>query len=140
MLFNILPGSTPEYTQHLEVDSGFAMVTSGGFSWSNYRPEFDVSVPVFSPLAADVHWQGDAKAKTWLVVSAQSNMAEEFRPLLTDIAGEQPRFLLLDRCQGDVLNIRTRCREDQVFAYPQILQVRSQLFFLLPLNLNLSQM
>nr|CAG4649959.1 EOG090X01LY [Sida crystallina] len=122
LLFNILPGSMPEYAQHLEVDSGYAMVTSGGFSSWTYRSEFDVSVPVYSPLAATLNEDVKHKARTWLVISSQSNIPDEFHSQISDIASEHPRFLLLDRCDTSPLDIRSRCRDAEVYSYPQILK------------------
>ena len=129
MLLNILPGSMPEYAQYLAVDSGYAMVTSGGFSSWTYRPEFDISIPVYSPLASKLSSVIDPHSKkSWLVITSQPNIPEEFRNQLTDIASEQPHFLLLDRCSVDPLNVHLRCRDDEVYTYPNILQVKTTVF------------
>ena len=50
----MLPGSAPEYTAALEVDIGKALIAGGGFSTWTYRRTFDVSIPVYNPLVADV--------------------------------------------------------------------------------------
>ena len=119
----MLPGSMPEYSQYLEVAFGNALSTSGGFSSLSYRPEFDVSVPVFSPLAAKLDSSTIPQIKSWLVTSSQSNIPDEFREQLSEIASEQPRFLLLDRCTSKPLDVTLKCNsEDEVYAYPQVLQ------------------
>ncbi|KAG8186718.1 hypothetical protein JTE90_015655 [Oedothorax gibbosus] len=48
LLFNMLPGSAPEYNPVLEVDSHNAMIAGGGFSTWTYRKTHDVSLPVYS--------------------------------------------------------------------------------------------
>ena len=57
LLFNMLPGTTPEYTATLDVNVGKALVAGGGFSTWTYRRTFDVSIPVYNPLVADIGLQ-----------------------------------------------------------------------------------
>ena len=54
LLFNMLPGSAPEYAAVLEVDVGKALIAGGGFSTWTYRRTFDVSIPVYNPLVANI--------------------------------------------------------------------------------------
>ena len=50
VLFNMLPGSAPDYSATLEVDRGRAIVAGGGYSTWTYRQTYDVSIPVYNPL------------------------------------------------------------------------------------------
>lgn len=50
MLFNMLPGGPPDYHTVLDVNMDKALLAGGGFSTQTYRPEFDVSIPVYNPL------------------------------------------------------------------------------------------
>nr|CAG4635959.1 EOG090X01LY [Eubosmina coregoni] len=118
LIFNILPGSEPV----LEVDVGYAMVTSGGFSNKYYRPNFDVSIPVYSPVAADLKITRSTENRTWLIISSQSNIHDEMLDYLIDIAMEHPSFLALSRCSNAVLNTRLRCRQSEIYSYPDVLK------------------
>ena len=50
LLFNMLPGTTPEYNSTLDVATDKAILAGGGFATWSYRTEYDVSIPVFNPL------------------------------------------------------------------------------------------
>ena len=113
----------PKYPSFLEVDSGYAMVTSGGFSSLDHRMGFDISIPVFSPLAVKLKRPTDGQIRTWLMISPQSNIHEDFRSDISEIALEHPTFLVLNRCASKPLDTTLRCRENEVYSYPEILLV-----------------
>lgn len=117
----------PAYSSFLEVDTGYAMVTSGGFSSQTYRPNFDVSVPVFSSLAVKLKRTKEGKERPWLVISSQPNIHEEFRETIAEMAAEHPSFLVLDTCASKVLDTTIRCRDDELYSYPDVLQVITDL-------------
>lgn len=119
----MLPGSMPKYPPYLEVDSGYAMVTSGGFSSLNHRMGFDISIPVYSPLGAKLNHPAVDQYRRWLIISPQSNIHEEFRNLISEITLEHSNFLALDRCASKPLETTIRCRETQVYPYPEVLKV-----------------
>lgn len=54
LLFNMLPGTAPDYTNYLGVNTANAMVAGGGFSSITYRRTFDVTIPVYNPFLEDV--------------------------------------------------------------------------------------
>ena len=54
LLFNMLPGTSPDYATYLEADTGNAIVAGGGFNSVSYRRTFDVALPVYNPLVRDV--------------------------------------------------------------------------------------
>uniref|UniRef100_A0AAY5K4C9 Exostosin-2 n=1 Tax=Esox lucius TaxID=8010 RepID=A0AAY5K4C9_ESOLU len=54
LLFNMLPGGPPDYSTALDVPRDRALLAGGGFSTWTYRQGYDVSIPVYSPLSADV--------------------------------------------------------------------------------------
>lgn len=54
LLFNMLSGNPREYNTTLDVARGRAMIAGGGFDTWTFRRTFDVSVPVYSPLAAQI--------------------------------------------------------------------------------------
>ena len=50
----MLPGTIPDFNTVLDVPKGNAFVAGGGFSTWTYRPEFDVSIPVYNPETAGI--------------------------------------------------------------------------------------
>lgn len=129
MIFNILPGSIPEYHPFLEVDIGYAMLTSGSFSSLTYRPGFDISIPVFSPLLTEQHTKFNDGDRPWLVISSQPNFHEEYREAINEMAVEHPSFLVLNSCRSNPLDTKTRCRDEEVFKFPDVLQVKGYISF-----------
>uniref|UniRef100_A0A8C4QT69 Exostosin-2 n=1 Tax=Eptatretus burgeri TaxID=7764 RepID=A0A8C4QT69_EPTBU len=130
LLFNMLPGSVPDYNTALDVPRDRAFVAGGGFSTWTYRPGFDISIPVFSPFSEEVDLPHRPPGRrTWLIVSAQTNIHEEFREQLQTLeARYNEEVLLLERCVGlppGRDSARTRCHGDHIYNYPEILQESS---------------
>ncbi|XP_016365364.1 exostosin-1b isoform X1 [Sinocyclocheilus rhinocerous] len=48
LIFNLYSGTWPDYTEDLGVDIGQAMLAKASISTENFRPNFDVSIPLFS--------------------------------------------------------------------------------------------
>ena len=46
----MVPGSVPDYNTVIDVPVGRAMIAGAGMSSLTYRPSFDISLPVYSPL------------------------------------------------------------------------------------------
>ena len=113
----------PAYSSLLEVDAGYSMITSGSFSSQTYRPGFDISFPVVSPLATHLKRVAERHERPWLVISSQPNIHMEFRDVVEELATEHPSFLVLDSCSANALDIKSRCREEETFLYPDVLQV-----------------
>lgn len=49
----MVPGSSPEYNTVLDLPIGKALVAGAGFDTWAYRSGFDISLPVYSILAAE---------------------------------------------------------------------------------------
>ena len=47
VIFNLYSGTWPDYTEDLGFDIGFAMLAKASISSENYRPGFDISLPLF---------------------------------------------------------------------------------------------
>ncbi|KAG8195978.1 hypothetical protein JTE90_028952 [Oedothorax gibbosus] len=125
LLFNILPGSVPDYNPVLEVDSQKAMIAGGGFSTWTYRKTHDISIPVFSlidnPFDLESCRQG---SRHHLLTSAQINIHFEYRHEIEDLAEEHPELLVLNRCSENEnsQNSTLRCKGGDTYVYPEILQ------------------
>nr|XP_002119284.3 exostosin-2-like [Ciona intestinalis] len=127
LIFNFLPGNSPDYSTAIEVPHNKAIIAGGGFSHWTYRSTFDVSIPVYSPLVKGVKLQQetDGLIRKWLLISSQTNIHPEFRQELETLASSSSDFLLLDKCRNvpeDVPLQFTRCKNDEQKKYPEILQ------------------
>ncbi|CAM9463256.1 unnamed protein product [Lampetra fluviatilis] len=127
LLFNMLPGSVPEYNTALDVPRDRAILAGGGFSTWTYRHGYDVSIPVFSAFSTEVNLHVKPPGyRAWFVVSAQVGLHMEHRAELETVEADNgEQMLLLERCatlpQGST-HARTRCRKDKTYSYPEILQ------------------
>ncbi|XP_048008684.1 exostosin-1a [Megalobrama amblycephala] len=48
LIFNLYSGTWPDYTEDLGFDIGQAMLAKASISTENFRPRFDISIPLFS--------------------------------------------------------------------------------------------
>uniref|UniRef100_A0A8C6KTG4 Exostosin glycosyltransferase 1 n=1 Tax=Nothobranchius furzeri TaxID=105023 RepID=A0A8C6KTG4_NOTFU len=48
IIFNLYSGTWPDYTEDLGFDIGLAMLAKASISTENFRPNFDISIPLFS--------------------------------------------------------------------------------------------
>ncbi|PVD29021.1 hypothetical protein C0Q70_11618 [Pomacea canaliculata] len=127
LLFNMLPGMSPNYSSVLEVDTGSAVIAGGGFSSLTYRQTFDISIPVFNPLVRSIvlPQKSYLERRKWLVVSSQMGLHEEYKTVLRKLQAQYPdNLLLLDHCPGDIKpwNYTLRCHDTTEYQYPEVLQ------------------
>ena len=54
LIFNMIPGSAPDYNTVIDVPIGKAMIAGAGFSSLTYRTGFDISIPVYSPSLVNI--------------------------------------------------------------------------------------
>lgn len=128
-----------------------ALLAGGGFSTWTYRQGYDVSIPVYSPLSAEVDlperqpgWvpflryaiqhpsRRDVTTlhfspRRYFILSSQTAIHREYRTELEKLKEENGEsILLLDKCSNlsqGVASSRKRCSRSQTYDYPQILQV-----------------
>eukprot|EP00064_Thunnus_orientalis_P018623 superscaffoldBa00004347_g18726 len=130
LLFNMLPGGPPDYNTALDVPRDRALLAGGGFSTWTYRQGYDVSIPVYSPLSADVELpERQPGPRRYFILSSQTAIHREYRAELERLKEENGEaLLLLDKCSNlsqGAASARKRCYKGQVYDYPQILQVGS---------------
>lgn len=115
-----MPGSAPDYNTVVDLSLGSALVAGAGFSSWTYRVGFDVSLPVFSPLAEDIvpcEPPNSSKCtREWLAVNAQTNLHKDYNRELAAMPG----LVLLRECHGEY---KMRCHGNQRYRYPEVLQV-----------------
>ncbi|XP_057603941.1 exostosin-2 isoform X2 [Hippopotamus amphibius kiboko] len=127
LLFNMLPGGPPDYNTALDVPRDRALLAGGGFSTWTYRQGYDVSIPVYSPLSAEVDLPEKGPGpRRYFLLSSQVALHPEYREELAALeARHGEAVLVLDKCTNlseGVPAVRKRCHQHQVFDYPQVLQ------------------
>uniref|UniRef100_A0A8C3HEZ5 Exostosin-2 n=2 Tax=Chrysemys picta bellii TaxID=8478 RepID=A0A8C3HEZ5_CHRPI len=133
LLFNMLPGGPPDYNTALDVPRDRALLAGGGFSTWTYRQGYDVSIPVYSPLSAEVELPErgprspqSLSPRRYFILSSQMALHPEYRSDLEALQAENGEsVLILDKCTNlseGVPSVRKRCHKNQVFDYPQVLQ------------------
>ncbi|XP_010610816.1 exostosin-2 isoform X2 [Fukomys damarensis] len=127
LLFNMLPGGPPDYNTALDVPRDRALLAGGGFSTWTYRQGYDVSIPVYSPLSAEVALPEKGPGpRRYLLLSSQMAIHPEYREELEALQAKHGEaVLVLDKCTNlseGVPSVRKRCHKHQVFDYPQVLQ------------------
>ncbi|XP_052010268.1 exostosin-2 [Xyrauchen texanus] len=130
LLFNMLPGGPPDYNTALDVPRDRALLAGGGFSTWTYRQGYDVSLPVYSPLSAEVDLpERQPGPRRYFILSSQTAIHREYHLELERLKEENGEaLLLLDKCSNlsqGLASVRKRCYKGQVFDYPQILQESS---------------
>ncbi|KAK6472679.1 exostosin-2 isoform X1 [Huso huso] len=127
LLFNMLPGGPPDYNTALDVPRDRALLAGGGFSTWTYRQGYDVSIPVYSPLSAEVELpKKQPGPRPYFVLSSQTAVHMEYRAELDALKAENGEaILILDKCTNlseGVSPTRKRCYKGQVYDYPHTLQ------------------
>ena len=126
LLFNMLPGTSPDYSTTLDVACDKAVIAGGGFSHWTYRSGFDVSIPVYSALARNAKLNKETGIRKWMLASPQVNLHSEYRQELEKLANNHRDVLILQQCRTPPEDTSpfsvTRCRDDEPLQYPQILQ------------------
>lgn len=122
LFFNMISGTASDFSTILEINTGDAIIAGAGFNTHTYRVGFDISIPIFSPIAhlAEINYINDLRP--WFVISSQISIDSYFLDELQDMQLHNSGLLILDACQ--VHNYSKRCEygSHQQFAYPQILQ------------------
>ncbi|XP_063050071.1 exostosin-2, partial [Engraulis encrasicolus] len=143
LLFNMLPGGPPDYNTALDVPRDRALLAGGGFSTWTYRQGYDVSIPVYSPLSAEVELaERQPGPRRFFILSSQTALHREYGVELERLKEENGETVLLDKCtnlsqghthahahthtqHGHAQAPRKRCAKGQVYDYPHILQESS---------------
>ncbi|KAL0275447.1 UNVERIFIED_CONTAM: hypothetical protein PYX00_003286 [Menopon gallinae] len=115
LIWNFIPGSPPDYNTVIDLNIGKALVAGAGFSSWTYRPGFDVSLPVFSPLAAELNRIDHSFERKWFVVNAQVNLHPDYERELSLL----PDLVQFHMCNDDPT---TRCYQGKIYRYPDLLQ------------------
>ncbi|CAG9135746.1 unnamed protein product [Plutella xylostella] len=123
LIFNLLPGSAPNYNTVVDLNTGKAIVAGAGFNTWTFRYGFDISMPIYSATASKIN-STQPKQKKYLIVSTQLNIPSDYLAELKGIASASNDLLLLEECAGHVGDATTRCEyaTGKVFSYPEVLK------------------
>lgn len=123
LIFNLLPGSAPNYNTVVDLNTGKAIVAGAGFDTWTFRYGFDISMPIYSTTASKIN-STQPKQKKYLIVSTQLNIPSDYLAELKGIASASNDLLLLEECAGHVGDATTRCEyaTGKVFSYPEVLK------------------
>ena len=149
LIFNMVPGIHPAYDTPFQVSYDKAILAGGRLNVWTYRTLFDISIPVYSPLAQNLSGKYSKHSfRPYFLISPQQNIHWEYRSLLKVLEAENSNFLLLEKCknfaQAHELDKITpsRCDHNQYkYVYPDILmQGRFCLIFLSSMSGQLALM
>jgi glucuronyl/N-acetylglucosaminyl transferase EXT2 len=118
----MVAGAGPDFNTVVDLSLGRALVAGAGFSSWTYRPGFDVSLPMASPVALRATADASAVARPWLVVSSQINLRGDHMQDLQHLAQHHKELLLLEACASK--NYSIRCNGDTVYQFPEVCQYK----------------
>lgn len=123
LIFNMLPGSAPNYNSVVDLNTSRAIIAGAGFNTWTFRYNFDVSLPVYSAVAETID-STQPEQKKYLIISTQLNIPHDYLEELQNIASSSNDLLLLDRCKTDKTDHSKRCEytTGRQFDYPNVLK------------------
>lgn len=123
LIFNMLAGTPPNYNSVINLNTSKAIIAGAGFNTWTFRYGFDISIPLYSPIAEKID-QSQPKQKNYMVISTQFNIPDDYLSELQSIASSSNDLLLLDRCKSENTDFTKRCEytTGKVFDYPEILK------------------
>ncbi|XP_059618949.1 exostosin-2 [Phlebotomus argentipes] len=112
ILFNMIPGTAPEYNTVLDVNTDRALIAGAGFDTWTYRSGFDLSIPFFSPNQVKMTQIEASEPRKFLLISSQLNMYTQHSLLLQEISFNHPDVLTLQKCPQSTAESDTKTSAD----------------------------
>ncbi|XP_050348603.1 exostosin-2 [Nymphalis io] len=125
LIFNMVAGVAPNYNTVINLNTSKAIIAGAGFDTWTFRYGFDISLPLYSPIAQKIN-DSQPKKKNFMIISTQLNIPEDYLAELQSVASSSNDLLLLDRCKtaSGETDYMKRCEytTGKVFDYPEILK------------------
>ncbi|XP_044758088.1 exostosin-2 [Coccinella septempunctata] len=123
IIFNMLPGSPPDMSTVIDLDIGNAIVAGAGFDTYSFRTNFDISLPLYSPLAKLAEINNISRKRNWYITSSQLGIDPYYLDELQKLAYQQETlFLMLDACHNHNYTSRCEINSGKLYSYPEILK------------------
>ncbi|KAK9880394.1 hypothetical protein WA026_010273 [Henosepilachna vigintioctopunctata] len=123
IIFNMLGGSTSEMSTVIDLDIENAIIAAANFDTYSYRRNFDIAIPLFSPVAKLAVRNDLFMERNWYITSSQLGIDPYYLDELQKLSYQQNNmFLLLDACQNHNYTSRCEINSGKFYLYPQILR------------------
>ncbi|GAB0095884.1 Exostosin-2 [Sergentomyia squamirostris] len=113
LLFNMIPGSAPDYNTVIDVNTDRALIAGAGFDSWTYRSGFDLSIPFFSPNQVKMGQVEAKEPRKYLLISAQLNMFPHHTRILQELSFNHPDVLTLQKCPKNSATIPEKVEDDK---------------------------
>ena len=122
LLFNMIPGTSPDYFSSLEFPHGKAMVTGSGFTQRSYRRTFDLSIPLFNPHQRDIDFKDSSNSKRSIfIIAPQSTFYRSVYNQLITLADSRENIVILRKCANSVEDGQRCDSKGGQHSYPAVL-------------------
>ncbi|XP_049820958.1 exostosin-2 isoform X2 [Aethina tumida] len=122
LIFNMISGTSPDFSPVIELDIGKALLAGAGFDTYTFREGFDISIPLYSPVAKYGEVENSNNKRTWLITSSQINISPHYIDELQRLTYlHHDTILILDSCHNQNYSQRCDIVSDQKYSYPQVL-------------------
>ncbi|XP_066150552.1 exostosin-2 [Euwallacea fornicatus] len=120
LVFNMM---SQDYLSVLNLNLGNAMIAGAGFDTHTFREKFDISIPMFSPLADQALVANIDNIRTWKIVSSQISIDPYFLEELHSLNKlHEGEILILNNCNQKPYTSRCEVNSGEHFPYPNVLK------------------
>lgn len=123
LIFNMISGRAPDFSPVLDLDIGNAMVAGAGFDTHTFRDNFDIALPVFSPVATIGKMDDIHQYRTWKLLSSQLSIDPYYLDELQKLRYlHQEQIRIFDACNSHNYSRRCEISSGEYHPYPQVLR------------------
>ncbi|KAL3277943.1 hypothetical protein HHI36_013284 [Cryptolaemus montrouzieri] len=123
IIFNMLLGSSSDLSTVIDLDVGNAIIAGAGFDTYSFRKNFDISIPLFSPVAKLAEQDDTSQQRSWFIASSQLGIDPYYLDELQKLSYQHDNlFLILDACHNHNYTSRCEINSGKLYPYPEILR------------------